>query len=233
MIGFAHPDLLRLFKYTKTPLSIDCTFKVFPKPFSQLAIVMGYDPAYDFYLPIFYVLLPDKQQDTHWHLLDNVIMQCDLQVNPRYVTCDFEMGLLNAVRQLFTGVSVVGCLFHWKQALRRKMIDLRIPQETVSHVMTAGVIDVLTVIPIGEITEKRTPFVRSRVDESGHRGKCDTFWRSIGRGCVTTTRHCGTSTLSRSLRTLSIARTTPSKGSTGTSMSHSRRRIQICWYSWL
>ncbi|KAG2785962.1 hypothetical protein PC129_g13229 [Phytophthora cactorum] len=175
MIGFAHPDLLRLLKYTKNPLFIDCTFKVFPQPFSQLAIVMGYDPAYDFYLPIFYVLLPDKLQDAYWHLLDNVIMQCDLQVNPRYVTFDFEMGLLNAVRQLFIGVSVVGCLFHWKQALRRKMIDLRIPQETVSHVMTAGVIDVLTVIPIGEITEKCIPFVRSRVDESGHRGKCYTF----------------------------------------------------------
>ncbi|KAG3058135.1 hypothetical protein PC121_g14520 [Phytophthora cactorum] len=142
---------------------------------------MGYDPAYDVYLPIFYVLLPDKQQDTYWHLLGNVIMQCDLQVDPRYVTCDFEMGLLNAVRQQYAGVSVAGYLFHWKQALRRKMIDLRIPQETVSHVMTAGVTDVLTVIPIGEITEKGISFVRSRVDESGHRGKWDTFWRYFER----------------------------------------------------
>ncbi|KAG3107507.1 hypothetical protein PI124_g13106 [Phytophthora idaei] len=93
---------------------------------------MGYDPAYDIYLPIFYVRLPDKQQDTYWHLLGNVIMQCDLQVDPRYVTCDFEMGLLNDVRQQYAGVSVVGYLLHWKQALRRKMIDLRIPQETVA-----------------------------------------------------------------------------------------------------
>ncbi|KAG3083689.1 hypothetical protein PI124_g19537 [Phytophthora idaei] len=108
-------------------------------------------------------------------------MQCDLQVDPRYVTSDFEVGLLNAVRQPFAGVSVVGCLFYWKQALRRKMIDLRIPQETVSHVMTAGVIDVLTVIPIGENTEKCIPFVRSRVNESGHRGKLDTFWRCFKR----------------------------------------------------
>ncbi|KAG3077887.1 hypothetical protein PI125_g21134 [Phytophthora idaei] len=152
-----------------------------PKPFSQLAIVMGYDPVYNLNLPIFYVLLPDKQQDTYWHLLDNVIMQCVLRADPRYVTCDFEMGLLYAVRRQFAGVSVVGCRFHWKQALRRKMIDLRIPQETVSHVMTAGVIDVLTVIPIGEITENDIPFVRSRVDESNHRGKCYTFWRYFKR----------------------------------------------------
>ncbi|KAG2791098.1 hypothetical protein PC129_g11471 [Phytophthora cactorum] len=186
---------------------------------------MGYDPAYDVYLPIFYVLLPDKQQDTYWHLLGNVIMQCDLQVDPRYVTCDFEMGLLNAVRQQYAGVSVAGYLFHWKQALRRKMIDLRIPQETVSHVMTAGVTDVLTVIPIGEITEKGISFVRSRVDESDHRGKWDTFWRYFERTWMR--NYCGTSTLSRSLRTLSIALTTPSKGSTGTSMSHSQRHIQI------
>lgn len=61
------------------------------------------------------------------------------------------------------------------------MIDLLIPKETVSHVMTSGVIDVLTVIPISEIAEKGIPFVRSRVDESGHRGKWDTFWRYFKR----------------------------------------------------
>ncbi|ETP28509.1 hypothetical protein F442_22198 [Phytophthora nicotianae P10297] len=57
-------------------------------------------------------------------------MQCDLQVAPRCVTCDFELGLVNAVRQQFAGVPIVGCRFHWKQALRRKLIDLCIPKET-------------------------------------------------------------------------------------------------------
>ncbi|KUF91609.1 Hematopoietic prostaglandin D synthase [Phytophthora nicotianae] len=108
-------------------------------------------------------------------------MQCDLQVEPRYVMCDFELGLVNAVRQQFAGVPIVGCLFHWKQALRRKLIDLRIPKETVSHVMASGAIDVLTVIPIDEIAEKGIPSVRSRVDESGHRVKWDTFWRYFKR----------------------------------------------------
>ncbi|ETI29724.1 hypothetical protein L914_21559 [Phytophthora nicotianae] len=83
---------------------------------------MGYDLVFDLYLPILYVLLPDKQQDTYWHLLDNVIMQSDLQVDLRYTTCDFEMGLLNTVRQQFTGFSVVDCLFHCKHALPQKGI---------------------------------------------------------------------------------------------------------------
>eukprot|EP00644_Phytophthora_capsici_P002883 jgi/Phyca11/129533/e_gw1.85.132.1 len=47
--------------------------------------------------------------------------------------------------------------------------------------MASGAIDVLTVIPINEITEKGIPFVRSRVDESGHRVKWDTFWRYFKR----------------------------------------------------
>ncbi|ETO73153.1 hypothetical protein F444_10876 [Phytophthora nicotianae P1976] len=145
---------------------------------------MGYDLVFDLYLPILYVLLPDKQQDTYWHLLDNVIMQSDLQVDLRYTTCDFEMGLLNTVRQQFTGFSVVDCLFHCKHALPRKMIDLRIPQEAVSHVMTAGVIDVLTVIPITEIAEKGIPFVRRRVDELGHQVQWDTSWRYFTRTWV-------------------------------------------------
>eukprot|EP00644_Phytophthora_capsici_P002882 jgi/Phyca11/21188/fgenesh1_pg.PHYCAscaffold_85_\ len=49
---------------------------------------------------VFRAIELDKYQDTYWHLLDNVIMQCNLQVEPRYVTCDFELGLVNAVRQV-------------------------------------------------------------------------------------------------------------------------------------
>ncbi|EGZ24028.1 hypothetical protein PHYSODRAFT_325182 [Phytophthora sojae] len=170
MVGFAHPDLLRLLKYPKNPLFVDCTFKACPKPFSQVAIIMGFDPAFDLYLPIFYVLLQGKEQQTYWHMLDMVIMQCDMQVDPRTVTCDFELGLINAEREQFPGVPLVGCLFHWKQALRRKMLDLRIPVDTVANVMS-----------MDEIISKGIPYVRSRIDESGHRVKWSTFWRYFAK----------------------------------------------------
>lgn len=139
---------------------------------------MGYDPAYDLYLPIFYVLLQGKEQATYWHMFDMVTMQCDLQIEPRTVTCDFELGLLNAVREQFP---VVGCLFHWKQALRRNVVHLRIPTDVVSDVMRRGVIDVLTVIPPEDIVSKGIPFVRSKIDETGHRVKWDTIWRYFKR----------------------------------------------------
>ncbi|POM65200.1 Hypothetical protein PHPALM_19124, partial [Phytophthora palmivora] len=43
-LGFGHPDLIRLLRYSGTALFIDCTFKMVPKPFSQCLIVMVREP---------------------------------------------------------------------------------------------------------------------------------------------------------------------------------------------
>jgi hypothetical protein len=41
------------------------------------------------------------------------------------VTCDFEIALINSVEKSFEGAVLIGCLFHWKQAIRRKLIALK------------------------------------------------------------------------------------------------------------
>lgn len=57
-----------------------------------------------------------------------------------------------------------GCLFYWKQALRRKMMDLKISREHISISMTKNVVDALIVIPRHEIERKGIPYVCSILD---------------------------------------------------------------------
>jgi MULE transposase domain len=150
-IGFGHPDLTRLLRYPKITLFIDGTFKVCPKPFTQCLILMLHDASVDLYVPVLYILLDGKDQETYWNAINLVIIHTDRRLEPAMVTCDFELGLINAIVEQFPTVHIVGCLFHWKQALRRRMLDLGIPREQVSDALTVGKLDVLTLVPIAEI----------------------------------------------------------------------------------
>ncbi|ETK93859.1 hypothetical protein L915_03016, partial [Phytophthora nicotianae] len=66
----------------------------------------------------------------------------DRLLEPATVTCDFERGLMNTVTDQFRLNKIVECLFHWKQALRRKMIEQRIPLNPITGALAPGIIDV-------------------------------------------------------------------------------------------
>ncbi|POM69289.1 Hypothetical protein PHPALM_14436 [Phytophthora palmivora] len=171
-LGFGHPDLIRLLRYSGTTLFIDCTFKMVPKPFYQCLIVMVRDPDVDLYVPAMYVLMDSKQQDVYWNVLNYIVIQTGRLLEPSSVTCDFERALMNAVTEQFPLVKIVGCLFHWKQALRRKMLEKRIPLDQISAALAPDVLDVLTLIPVDEIPDKVF-----RMDETGSKTKLDAYWR--------------------------------------------------------
>ena len=124
---------------------------------------MVYDHGNSFYVPLMYVLMSGK---TEW-LYKQALMMCiqitapQGKINPFSVTCDFEKGLHNAVRFLFPRVRINGCLFHWKQAIRRKMKALQIQKLHIDMMMTKNVLDILTVIPRDEIYSKGIPYVKS------------------------------------------------------------------------
>ncbi|ETM35290.1 hypothetical protein L914_17774 [Phytophthora nicotianae] len=88
---------------------------------------MAFEPAVNLYVPIYYVLVQGKSQDVYWRVLNELIILSNRQLEPNNVTCDFEVALINAVLEQFPRANLVGCLFHWKQGLRRKMVDLRTP----------------------------------------------------------------------------------------------------------
>jgi hypothetical protein len=107
-----------------------------------------------------------------------VIASTYFKLDPLTVTCDCEKGLIKAVQQQFDGVAIVGCLFHFKQALRRKMIKLKIPDDEISLAMKRNVVDVLTIIPHDEIESKGIPYVSSILDcgETFSADKWAAFW---------------------------------------------------------
>lgn len=63
------------------------------------------------------------------------------------VRVNFEQGFINALRARFPNARLVGCLFHWKQAIRRKLIAMGFPKEVVYYMMQSGKLDLLTVLP--------------------------------------------------------------------------------------
>ena len=99
------------------------------------------------------------------------------------ITCDFEQALLNAISGIFPFSKIVGCFFHWKQAIRRKSIALKFKneKEIVSCSMVKNLMDILTVIPANEITTKGFAFVKDNLKEAileeNDSEKMQKFWK--------------------------------------------------------
>jgi hypothetical protein len=100
----------------------DATFKCTPTPFAELFIIHG-----DFgstntttnVKPLLYALLSDKSSETYvtlFHLIKSQFPDWE----PQKYHCDFELAALNAVQDVFPAVTVVGCYYHWSQAMWRK-----------------------------------------------------------------------------------------------------------------
>ena len=105
------------------------------------------------------------------------------RANPATITCDFEQALLNAISGIFPFSKIVGCFFHWKQAIYRKLIALKFrnEKEIVSHSMVKNSMDILTVIPANEITTKGFAFVKDNLKEAileeNDSEKMQKFWK--------------------------------------------------------
>ena len=153
MIGWAHPVLINLLRYQSVSLFIDGTFRCVPRHFQQCVIVMVSDRASGLFVPVFYVLCTDRTADTYWDVVDFVYHPTHQQLDPESIVCDFEQGLIDAVATQFPQSRIVGCLFHLKQALRRKMLALHIPRLEISIAMRHGVIDTLTVLAYDKISQ--------------------------------------------------------------------------------
>ena len=178
VIGWAHPDLIHLTKYGEVNTFIDCTFSCVPKGFEQCLIIMVYDRSTCMYVPVFYVLLQSKLEKAYFHALQLCISATDWKFEAKTVTCDFEQGLLSAVEANFPSTPVVGCVFHWKQALRRKLLAYRIPKDMISELMSAdGLINVLTHCPIEDIEVKAVPYIRDKFHEGDYKANFDSFWK--------------------------------------------------------
>ena len=175
IILHAHPELLFYSKST-VDLFIDGTFSITPKGFYQVMIVMIYEPSSKLYIPIFYALLQRKNKWTYWHFLHLIKVAALMQMNVKSITCDFELALHKEIGHQFPDATLVGCLFHWKQAIRRKFVKLGITKEKIKIAMLPGHLDMLCFVK-EEDMDLGIDYVRCHMDEGQEQSKWNLFWK--------------------------------------------------------
>ncbi|KAL3778828.1 hypothetical protein HJC23_002885 [Cyclotella cryptica] len=162
MMCFALPALLNLLMYPMVHMFVDATFDIVPHPFYQCLIIMVFDARLRIIIPVAWILMTGKTNECYWQAFNWLCSAVD-EIAPAYIGVDFERAFFTQVSNHFSEADLIGCLFHFKQALRRKMIKLGIPEEEVKNVMQKGIIDLITVIPVEHLNPKGTAFVAAKI----------------------------------------------------------------------
>ena len=82
-----------------------------------------------------------------------------MNLDPKTIRMDFEIAMMNAMNAMksqFPKALIVGCLFHFKKAIRRKLTKLAIEKDQISTSELTCCIGILTVPPKKEIRKKRS-----------------------------------------------------------------------------
>ena len=109
----------------RTDWFVDGTFKCAPEIFYQVFTIHIF--IHGTVIPVLFALLPNKQQSTYERLLRGV--NSLRQFNPTSVLADFELASINAIRNVYPSVNVVGCFFHFSQCVYRKVQDCGLQTE--------------------------------------------------------------------------------------------------------
>eukprot|EP00474_Spongospora_subterranea_P006409 CRZ06867.1 hypothetical protein [Spongospora subterranea] len=163
--GWGLPGLYCILRRSNVHVFIDATFRSVPAPFSQLLIVMAKDDDFDLYLPVFYILMTGKSRRLYEFCLRQINAAVEADISPGSICCDFEVALMGAIKRIYPATPITGCFFHWKQAVRRRLMNIGVSSETFNRLMRPGVLDVLTLIPHSEITTTGFDFIRSNVSD--------------------------------------------------------------------
>ena len=140
---------------------------------------MVFDEQTDKFVPVFYVLLTTKNEAIYRHALHWVKVAVGHKINPASVTCDFKKALHNAVKMEFPHSIINGCLFHWKQAIYRKVMSLKFDEPVIDRFKDRLVFEQLTLIPPNEIRTYGIPYVREIINfdlSSSNMKKMEMFW---------------------------------------------------------
>lgn len=182
LVGWAHPKLLFWANAGAVQLFLDCSFYMVPLGFEQLLTIMMYSPLHSMYIPLWFILLQSKNQLTYSHAIRQAKALTPGLSNVAVVTSDFELGLCNAISEHFPQALYVACLFHFKQALRKRLVKEGVPPELVHELIKEdGLIGLLTVIPICEIKSKGIPYIRSKFPEGSYSKQFDSFWKYFSK----------------------------------------------------
>ena len=131
---------------------------------------MLFDEVHDIYLPFYYGLLSSKKESCYREAFRSIVEDLGGKFDPATIGVDFEQGFINALKTVFPQAKIVGCLFHFKQAIRKKMVEMGFPKPVIYHYMKpGGGVEVLTVLPkkdIKTVNSRGVLFVAKELDSS-------------------------------------------------------------------
>ena len=135
-----------------------------------------------------YILMTGETEECYHQAFTYIrgeLPTCD----PYCIRWTLKGHFFSAAGLFFPEAHLMGCLFHFKQAARCKMIDLGIPDHEVQIAMRFGVYNLLTVLPNRELDKKGIPFIQTMImdllgehyksyetEDDAWEGKWDTFW---------------------------------------------------------
>ena len=140
---------------------VDATFSCVPIPFYQCLIVMVFDQSLRIYIPVAYILMSGKTEECYWQAFNWLTLEVN-DCNPFCVGVDYERASFLMVGLHFPETRLIGCLFHFKQAGRKKMVNFGILENQIKFAMRRGVYDLLTVLPKEDLL-KGIAFVRTMI----------------------------------------------------------------------
>lgn len=141
---------------------VDATFGCVPKPFYQVLIVMVFVSSLEIYVPTCYILMTGKTHECYWQAFNWLCSEVP-RATPKYIGVDFEINFFTVARDHFPGAELIGCKFHFKQAILKKLKEgTNIKSSQWLFAMKKGVIDLLMVIPKAQL-EQGIEFVRKMI----------------------------------------------------------------------
>lgn len=131
---FASPATKVMLKVHKN-IFIDGTFKSVSKQFSQLYTIhvdLGSTESETNVAPVVFALLPDKKKTTYIRLFRAILREVP-EWAPETVSADYEISIIEAVKDVFPAAEFQGCFFHFSQCLWRKIQNIGLVDEYKSN----------------------------------------------------------------------------------------------------
>lgn len=141
---FASRKQLDLFQ-SASGLFFDGTFKVVPTLFLQLFTL--FVPCVEFAFPAMFVLMSRKTQALYTAVFQKV-QELVPQFSPTFAMSDFEEASTAAFRQVFGPVNILGCWFHFAQAIIKRVQKLGLKQAYQRNAEVQGLVHSLLGLPL-------------------------------------------------------------------------------------
>ena len=133
-----------------------------------------------FSIPIEFALVDSKTQWVYWHVLHFLIVMTESKIDPRSITSDFEVALFNSNQRTIPGTARIGCTFHFKQALRHRLLELGMPLLLIASAMRPEMLGSLQNVPRNQIRSATSSMIKQLKCE-GDADKWDQFFEYFER----------------------------------------------------